>query len=112
MSKNIVGELFVRDRQHDFGKGHRVVMVAGVLRIDASVPLLGEHFHLVSGFMYEGKPLLLVSTDIGVQPAPEKWEGSRIDQIMCDRRWRIPNLKAGQYIGKPTVVEIERDYFS
>jgi hypothetical protein len=108
MSKEIAGELFVRNR--DDLNGRRVIMIGGILQIDRSVQLLGEHFYYASGFMYQGKPLLLVHQE-GCEDARKRFNGYRLDQIMCERRWRIPQIPNGQYIGKPTAVEIERDYF-
>lgn len=106
-NKAVVGEVFIRDKTK-LPNGRKQFLILGV--IDTDIPFDDETFYLISGFVWDGKPVVIIHHE-GREQAAKNMAGERIDQIACDHRWRIPRLKTGEYIGNPTIEEITQDFF-
>lgn len=105
----IVGEVFTRNvgaPKH----GRKKIMFCAVLEVEANSKLEDDTFYLIDG-VDAGDDLMFKVSIESAEKADKGYEGLRIDQVMTQRRWRIPRLKGGQYLGKPSPSEIERDYF-
>jgi len=105
----IVGEVFTRNTGEP-KHGRKKIMLCAVLEVEANSKLEDDTFYLVDGVDVGNDLIIKINVESAEKPV-KAYEGLRIDQIMTERSWRIPQLKKGQYIGDPSPSDIERDYF-